>query len=77
MGDPDMMLWERIAAGISLLSLILFSVWYTNYAIDGSERRQCELINLQIGVYDEAPPTTPTGVALADAYRSLQRARGC
>lgn len=68
---------ERVLGLLALLSLLGINVWYTHHAIDGSEGRQCELINAQVKVYDETPPTTETGIALAEAYRTLKKENNC
>lgn len=68
---------ERVLGLLALLGLLGINVWYTHHAIDGSIERQCELINAQVRAYDESPPQTETGIALAVAYRTLKTENHC
>lgn len=74
--------WYLIAALLaSTLAGLALTVAYVQFAIarerEGSERRQCELINAQVRVYDETPPSTAAGILLAETYRDLKIKNEC
>lgn len=48
--------WERVAGILAFASIVAANVWYTNYAIEGSERRQCEVFAIELDFYRESPP---------------------
>lgn len=72
-----MMWWERVAGALAFITVTGFGIWYTNHVNHASERRQCDLINLQVKAYAEAPPATDTGRALAAAYARFKDDRHC
>lgn len=59
------------------LSLVVGGVAFTAWWGNRSSSQICGVINAQIGVYDEAPPTTETGKRLAIEYRELKTRFDC
>lgn len=79
-----------LAAGmlVSMAIAVVISVNASNRAIEQNreqEQRQrqearaasCYLINSQVSVYEETPPSTPTGREAAQAWAEAARVFGC
>lgn len=68
---------DRLLGALALASILAFNAWYIHHVNTNSAQRQCTLINAQVRVYDEDPPTTSTGQGLAEAYRTLKKEHDC
>lgn len=73
----DVKPFDRIIGALALVSILVFNMWYIHHVEGNSARRQCTLINAQVRVYDEDPPSTSTGQGLAEAYRTLKSENHC
>lgn len=61
--------YALLLATASIALTLILSVLINVRLVQSSERRSCETLALQIKVYSETPPPSPTGRALEQAYR--------
>lgn len=69
---------------LSLVTLAGMNIGYTSYvdsqrekAEREADRRWCQLLTTLDSAYTAAPPTTPTGVRVAEAVRTLRLTLQC
>lgn len=66
-----------LITGVCFVVLSLSGVWYTNHVQQENNQKWCSLMDTMVSSYDTNPPTTPTGIDLAQKIRELRRNLGC
>jgi hypothetical protein len=80
--------WTFFIAFLGIFVGVGFNIWYTNHVNNERIRTQqaqseegrkvfCSLVNSQIRVYQETPPTTPTGKNSQQSWIDLGKLLRC
>lgn len=78
MKDRPFRIWYVILTGfISILVAFWITIVYIDRGTRSNRDDTCRVINAQLEVYREAPPSTPTGVKAKEAWAKLRSSLRC
>jgi hypothetical protein len=71
------LLYSILMTALSSITMGVVSIEYANHAIAQNQRQWCEIVTTLNDIYQQNPPTTPTGQHLAHEFARLRISFGC
>jgi hypothetical protein len=71
-------IWYVILTGFTSIFIAFWvTITYVNHVSEQRRIDTCRVVLAQLEVFEETPPSTPTGVKAREAWRGLQRSLTC
>lgn len=77
--DPrPVRIWYVLLMGfVSIMIAFGITITYIGYVSESRRIDTCRVINAQLAVYQEAPPSTPTGIKAKESWGRLKTSLHC